>query len=148
MRKVWGDFSVGGGLNYNLSLTRTVKGTDQDRDWNNKFSTHDYNISLLIGGIFDHDNGSRSILVFGPVYGGVTSYSKFDINNFDDNYADRKYSFSYTNDSLNLRAGVYHKLANTNLTLGLNAKTSLFGLFGRSGYRKPVTIMTSVGYAF
>lgn len=148
MHKVVGNFAVGGGLNYNFGLTRTVKGSDEDTEWNNKFSTHDYNLSLLIGGIFDHNNGSRTSLIFGPTYGGATTFSKYDRNYKDDSFADVKNSYSTTFDQLDLRAGVYHQLANSNLTIGLNAKTNLTRLFGRTESRKAFTVMTSVGYTF
>ena len=87
MHKVVGNLAFGGGLNYNFALSRSAGSVGSQ-----KTHFHDYNASLLIGGIFDHSNGGRTTILAGPIFGGTTFVQKFDDSKYKPNFKSAHYT--------------------------------------------------------
>ncbi|MCC3859683.1 porin family protein [Pseudemcibacter aquimaris] len=155
MRKIWRGLAIGAGANIDFGLP-SVSGsgsvdafdngtvTHPAYDYENKRSFQKYSISALVGGVFDHSNGSRTALLVGPEYGKIDFKT-----NFNQTFADgssNKSSNSRDEDHFSLRAGVYHQFKDSQWIVGLNARYGFLSDFSDVDHYMQVGL--SAGYAF
>lgn len=162
MRKVWGAFAVGGGANYNFGIPNSgneyergsyeFNGITYPKSLSERTDFfHGYGVSLLLGAVFDHKSGARTAIIFGPQYGEISKTEKFTLTYIGDNLADqfsdpRIDKFTDREEHLSLRLGAYHKIKNSNWTIGVNIN---YGAISQNSDVGGFThIKASVGYTF
>jgi len=158
MKKVWGKFSLGAGLSYGLGLPSKEKFSSPELNgipahdietsrWNN-----DLTLSLLAGTILENNNGSRTVIIFGPTVGQsftkVTTKRDFlgaELTGGLESLRLNKYTDNDT--YVGGRLGLYYQAAKSNWTYGVNGIYAISSN-GTGGTDNYLSAKISVGYAF
>lgn len=147
MEKVWGNVALGLNGNFTFGISRNIAksaiktdGSLEIATGNEKQTLNNYNLSAVIGGIADHQNGGRLAYFIGPSIWGTTQ--KF-VTIWDEAPSSGVQTAEWNNNNFGygVAAGAYYQLPKSHWTIGLNG----FANVTESGGGK---VAFSVGYAF
>ncbi|WP_321394937.1 outer membrane beta-barrel protein [Emcibacter sp.] len=151
LKKVWGGLSLGVnanatfGLASSKDLSETFSGETFTGERRETLSF--YTVSLVVGGISEHDNGGRLAYFIGPMIGSRSG--SYEVTWDQDTGAEGpvNYKTSDNETAFGLTAGAYYKFPGSGWTLGLNAS----GYFLSDEYSEVIfsnKVSLSAGYTF